>query len=92
MKEKIEKEKLKEVNKEEKDKKEKKITIEKVKEIDNRFFNSIGFPIVIGILLFLKTIFFYINTISIRETIDKDTVIRYDCIFNNGYLYDMCIT
>ena len=57
------------------DKKEKKITKTKIKEIINRFFNSIGFTIVIGILLFLKTIFFYLNTISIRETIDKDTVL-----------------
>lgn len=78
MKEKIEKENVKEVNKKErdkKDKKENKINIEKIKEIVNRFFNSIGFPIVIGILLFLKTIFFYLNTISIRETIDIDTVL-----------------
>ena len=60
---------------EEIDKKEKKITKTKIKEIINRFFNSIGFTIVIGILLFLKTIFFYLNTISIRETIDKDTVL-----------------
>ena len=57
------------------DKKKKKITKTKIKEIINRFFNSIGFTIVIGILLFLKTIFFYLNTISIRETIDKDTVL-----------------
>ena len=60
---------------EEIDKKKKKITKTKIKEIINRFFNSIGFTIVIGILLFLKTIFFYLNTISIRETIDKDTVL-----------------
>ena len=60
---------------EEIDKKEKKITKTKIKEIINRFFNSIGFTIVIGILLFLKTIFFYLNTISIRETIDKATVL-----------------
>ena len=60
---------------EEIDKKEKKITKEKIKKIANRFFNSIGFPIVIGVLLFLKTIFFYLNTISIRETIDEGTVL-----------------
>ena len=79
MKEKIEKENPEKKEKLEKtkeiDKKEKKITIEKLKEITNRFFNSIGFPIFIGILLFLKTIFFYLNTISIRETIDKATVL-----------------
>ena len=70
IKEKLEKAKDKEI-----DKKEKKITKEKIKKIANRFFNSIGFPIVIGVLLFLKTIFFYLNTISIRETIDKATVL-----------------
>ena len=79
MKEKIRKENQKIKEKLEKDKeidkKEKKITKEKIKKIANRFFNSIGFPIVIGVLLFLKTIFFYLNTISIRETIDKATVL-----------------
>ena len=54
---------------------EKEIRISKIKEISNRFFNSIGFSIVVGILLFLKTIFFYLNTISIRETIDTDTIL-----------------
>ena len=79
MKEKIKKEnpkkKEKLENTEEIDKKEEKITREKIKEIANRFFNSIGFPILIGMLLFLKTIFFYLNTIAIRETIDKATVL-----------------
>lgn len=54
---------------------EKRINKEKVIMVMNRFFNSIGFPIVIGIVLLLKTIFFYQNTISIRETMDKDTVL-----------------
>ena len=53
----------------------KKINKTKIKEIANRFFNSIGFPIIIGILLFLKTIFFYLNTISIQEPIDMETVL-----------------
>ena len=69
------KEKLEKMKNKETDKKEKKITKAKIKLIANRFFNSIGFPILIGILLFLKTLFFYENTISIRETIDKDTVL-----------------
>ncbi len=51
------------------------ITKEKIKDMANKFFNSIGFPIIIGVLLFLKTIFFYQNTISIREAMDKDTVL-----------------
>lgn len=47
----------------------------KTNSILNRFFNSIGFPIMIGILVLFKTIFFYQNTISIHEIIDKDTVL-----------------
>ncbi len=74
IKEKI-KEKLEKLKKKETDEKEMKITKAKIKEVSNRFFNSIGFPILIGILLLLKTIFFYLNTISIRETIDKDTIL-----------------
>ena len=54
---------------------DKKIDKTKIKEIANRFFNSIGFPIIIGILLFLKTIFFYLNTIAIQEPIDKGTIL-----------------
>ena len=71
----LKKEKSKKNSEEETHKKEKRITKAKIKSIANRFFNSIGFPILIGILLFLKTLFFYENTISIRETIDKDTVL-----------------
>ena len=56
-------------------KNKKKITKAKIKELSNRFFNSIGFPILIGILLFLKTIFFYLNTISIQEPIDMGTIL-----------------
>ena len=52
---------------------------EKVKEVANRFFNSIWFPILIGALLLLKTIMFYENTITIRETIDKKLVVGTGC-------------
>lgn len=52
----------------------KKLNKEKIKQTINRLFNSIGFPIIIGIILFMKTIFFYLNTISIRETIDMQTI------------------
>ena len=41
----------------------------------NKFINSIAFPIFIGMLLLLKTIFFYENTIAIRETIEKEVII-----------------
>lgn len=74
-KEKIEDNKKKEINMKQTEKENKKINKEKIKEMANKFFNSIGFPIIIGILLFLKTIFFYQNTISIRETIDKETIL-----------------
>lgn len=72
------KEKLEEMKEDEikKDKSNRtKIKEFEIKEIANSFFNSIGFSILIGILLFLKTLFFYSNTIAIRETIDIDTVL-----------------
>ena len=47
---------------------------ENIINIMNKIFNSVWFPIIIGILLFIKTIFFYQNTIAIRENIDKDTI------------------
>ena len=56
-------------------KKEKRINKEKVVNVLNKFFNSIAFPIFIGIILLLKTILFYQSTITIREVIDKDLVI-----------------
>lgn len=56
-------------------KREEKVNKEKIVEILNKFFNSIWFPIVMGIILLLKTVFFYENTIIIREAIDKNLVI-----------------
>ena len=53
---------------------EKRINKEKIIEVVNKFFNSIGFQIVIGIFLLLKTIFFYQNTITIREVVDKELI------------------
>ena len=41
----------------------------------NKFINSIAFPVFIGVLLLLKTIFFYESTISIREIINKEVII-----------------
>lgn len=38
-------------------------------------FNSFWFPIIMGFFLFIKTIFFYINTIMIREILPIETVI-----------------
>ena len=51
------------------------VNTEKINMLVNKFINSIGFPIIIGIFLLLKTIFFYDNTITIREVIDKDLII-----------------
>lgn len=36
----------------------------------NKFFNSIGFIILLGVLLFIKTIFFYKNTIANTDSIE----------------------
>lgn len=47
----------------------------KTKSIIIKFFNSIGFIILLGILLFLKTMFFYSNTIAISETLEIETII-----------------
>ena len=73
--EKIEDNKKKEIDMKQTEKENKKINKEKIKEMAKKFFNSMGFPIIVGILLFAKTIFFYQNTISIRETIDKETIL-----------------
>ena len=48
---------------------------ETIKIILNKFINSIWFPIIIGMILLLKTIFFYQNTIAIRETIENEVII-----------------
>ena len=47
----------------------------KTNTIFNKIVNSIKFPILIGIILLLKTIFFYQNTTSIQETIDANTIL-----------------
>ena len=51
------------------------INKEKIIESLNTFFNSIAFPLVVGVLILLKTIMFYDSTIIIRESIDKNLVI-----------------
>ena len=48
---------------------------EKVKNILNKIFNSIWFPVIICILIFFKTILFYNNTIAINEKINMETVL-----------------
>ena len=49
---------------------------EKTKEILNKIINSSYFPIIIVILLILKTILFYKSTVSIQEEIYKKTIVN----------------
>lgn len=49
---------------------------EKTKEILNKIINSSYFPIIIAILLILKTILFYKSTVSIQEEIYKKTIVN----------------
>ena len=49
---------------------------EKTKEILNTIINSSYFPIIISILLILKTILFYKSTVSIQEEIYKKTIVN----------------
>ena len=51
------------------------INKEKINETINKIINSILFPIIIGTLIIIKTIFFYQNTISINEPITIETII-----------------
>lgn len=48
---------------------------EKVKNVLNKIFNSIWFPVIICILIFFKTILFYNNTIAINEKLNMETVL-----------------
>ena len=49
--------------------------MEKVKEVLNKILNSKIFIIVIGILLVLKTMFFYINTVNSANVIKVETIL-----------------
>lgn len=49
------------------------------KEIINKTFNSVGFVILMGILLLLKTFLFYHNTIAIDEKLEIETVVGSIC-------------
>lgn len=40
----------------------------------NKLFNSIGFIVLLGILLFMKTMFFYKNTIANTDSIELQTI------------------
>lgn len=46
-----------------------------VKLICNKIFNSIWSVIILGILIFIKTRFFYSNTIAINEPLELETII-----------------
>lgn len=47
----------------------------KIKEILNSLINSIWFVILLGMILLLKTLVFYDNTIAINESLETDTII-----------------
>ena len=49
--------------------------LEKIKVAINKLFNSIGFIILIGISIMLKTLFFYQDTIMIREQLNFNIII-----------------
>ena len=49
--------------------------MEKLKVVVNRFFNSVYFVIFICLLIVLKTVFFYYDTIMIREQLNFNIVI-----------------
>lgn len=47
----------------------------KIEEIINKILNSRVFVLFVGIILFIKTIYFYKNTIAISETVETQTII-----------------
>lgn len=51
----------------------------KNKEIINRALNSIGFVVLIGILLFCKTLLFYYSTIAVGDSLEAETIIGTIC-------------
>lgn len=55
----------------------KELTIKRIgiKEIINKYFNSILFVISLGILIFIKTLLFYSNTIGKSEEIELETIL-----------------
>ncbi len=54
---------------------EKKEILDKAKQLTNRIVNSFWFLLIIGIILLLKTIFFYNNTITVNENIEGKLII-----------------
>ena len=46
----------------------------KNKEIINKILNSIYFVVLIGVLLFGKTLLFYCSTIAIEDNIETETI------------------
>ena len=54
---------------------EKKEAINKIKQISNKIVNSFWFVLIIGIIILLKTIFFYNNTITANEEIEGKLIV-----------------
>ena len=55
----------------------------KIKELLNKILNSKIFVIIIGMILFIKTIYFYKSTISVAEQIENQTLIGTSVNVNN---------
>ena len=49
--------------------------IKKIKNKCNKIINSMAFAVIIGIILMLKTIFFYNNTIAITQVLEIQTIL-----------------
>ena len=54
---------------------EEKEAINKIKQVVNKIVNSFWFILIIGIIILLKTIFFYNNTITANEEIENKLII-----------------
>ena len=55
----------------------------KIKELLNKILNSKIFVIIIGMILFIKTIYFYKSTISVAKQIENQTLIGTSVNVNN---------
>ena len=58
---------------------ERKEVINKLKKVVNKVVNSFWFVVIIGIIILLKTIFFYNNTITANEQIENKLIIGTAC-------------
>jgi len=59
----------------------------KNKEIINKILNSICFVVLIGVLLFCKTLLFYYSTIAIEDNIETETIVGTICFIITGMCF-----